>query len=146
MIYRSLNFTDKVAIEVTGFCLKNDTNVNKDIMPIKANSESSLLNLLSLPNLITKKPTAKVKPLLRAFDIVIVCPSVRLGLTILKFSYWLVWHRNRPYPCLNMLMLDFCLGSSHPSLKVCEVKCVPGDPAITCPVLFKGSRSPLLLA
>ena len=27
-----------------------------------------------------------------------------------------------------------------------EVKCVPGDPAITCPVLFKGSRSPLLLA
>ena len=27
-----------------------------------------------------------------------------------------------------------------------EVKCIPGDPAITCPVLFKGSRSPLLLA
>ena len=24
--------------------------------------------------------------------------------------------------------------------------CVPGDPAITCPVLFKGSRSLLLLA
>ena len=26
------------------------------------------------------------------------------------------------------------------------MKCVPGDPAITCPVLFKGSHSPLLLA
>ena len=27
-----------------------------------------------------------------------------------------------------------------------EVKCIPGDPAITCPLLFKGSHSPLLLA
>ena len=26
------------------------------------------------------------------------------------------------------------------------MKCVPGDPAIMCPVLFKGSHSPLLLA
>ena len=26
------------------------------------------------------------------------------------------------------------------------MKCIPGDPAITCPVLFKGSHSPLLLA
>ena len=26
------------------------------------------------------------------------------------------------------------------------VKCVPGDPALSCPVLFKGSRSPLSLA
>ena len=27
-----------------------------------------------------------------------------------------------------------------------KVKCIPGDPTITCPVLFKGSHSPLLLA
>ena len=39
-----------------------------------------------------------------------------------------------------------CLGGSRQSLKVREVKCVPGDPATTCPVLFKGSRSLLLLA
>ena len=26
------------------------------------------------------------------------------------------------------------------------MKCIPGDPAFTCPVLFKGSRSLLLLA
>ena len=67
-------------------------------------------------------------------------------LTILKFSYSLVRHYIRQYSCLNKLTLFFCLGSSHPSLKVHEVKCVPGDPALTCPVLFKGSRSLLLLA
>ena len=43
-------------------------------------------------------------------------------------------------------MLCFCLGSSRQVLKVREVKCVPGDPALMCPVLFKGSRSPLSLA
>ena len=42
-------------------------------------------------------------------------------------------------------MLCFCLGGSRPSLKVREVKCVPGDPAITCPVLFKGSCSLLVI-
>ena len=69
-------------------------------------------------------------------------PLVQLGLTIclVKSSYFLMRHR------LYKITLLFCLGSSHPSLKVREVKCVPGDPATTCPVLFKGSRSPLLLA
>ena len=43
-------------------------------------------------------------------------------------------------------MLCFCFGGSHQGLKVREVKCIPGDPAITCPVLLKGSCSPLLLA
>ena len=33
------------------------------------------------------------------------------------------------------------LGGSRQSLKVREAKCVPGDPAITCPVLYK--RFPL---
>ena len=71
---------------------------------------------------------------------------VRSGLTILKFPYSLVRHRKRLYTHLNKVTLCFCFGSSHQSLKVREVKCIPGDPAITCPVLFKGSRSPLLLA
>ena len=71
---------------------------------------------------------------------------VRRGLTILKFPYLLVWHRKRLCTRLNKVVLCFCFGSSHQSLKVREVKCVPGDPTIMCPVLFKGSHSPLLLA
>ena len=71
---------------------------------------------------------------------------MRSGLTILKFPYLLVWHCKRLYTRLNKVTLCFCFGSSHQSLKVREVKCIPGDPAITCPVLFKGSCSPLLLA
>ena len=71
---------------------------------------------------------------------------MRPGLTILKFPYLLVRHRKRLCTCLNKVTLCFCFGGSHQSLKVCEVKCIPGDPTITCPVLFKGSHSPLLLA
>ena len=69
-------------------------------------------------------------------------PLVRLGLTIcvVKSSYFLMRHG------ICKIMLLFCLGGSRPSLKVHEVKCIPGDPATTCPVLFKGSHSPLLLA
>ena len=69
-------------------------------------------------------------------------PLVRLGLTVcvVKCSYFLVRHR------VSKIMLLFCLGSSRQSLKVHEVKCVPGDPATTCHVLFKGSCSLLLLA
>ena len=77
---------------------------------------------------------------------VIVCPLVWLGLTILKFSYLLVRHHKRLCMRLNKVMLCFCVGSSRQSLKVHDLKCVPRDPAITCPVLFKGSRSPLSLA
>ena len=40
----------------------------------------------------------------------------------------------------------FGFGSSHVSLKVREAVCVPGDPDITHPSLFKGARSPLVLA
>ena len=80
------------------------------------------------------------------WEIVIVCPLVRLGLTILKFSYLLVRHRKWLYTRLNKVTLCFCFGGSRQSLKVREVKCIPGDPAITCPVLFKGSCSPLSLA
>ena len=71
---------------------------------------------------------------------------MRLGLTILKFSYLLVWHRKRLYSWFNRVTPCFWFGGSRQSLKVREVKCVPGDPAIMCPVLFKGSRSPLSLA
>ena len=69
-------------------------------------------------------------------------PLVRLGLSIcvVKCSYFLVRHR------VCKITLLFCFGSSHQSLKVREVKCVPGDPATRCPVLFKGSCSLLLLA
>ena len=55
-------------------------------------------------------------------------------------------HRKQLCTWLNKVTLCFCVGGSCQSLKVREVKCVPGDPAITCPVLFKGSRSPLSLA
>ena len=69
-------------------------------------------------------------------------PLVRLGLSIciVKCSYFLVRHR------VYKIMLLFCLGGSCQSLKVREVKCIPGDPATMCPVLFKGSRSLLSLA
>ena len=69
-------------------------------------------------------------------------PLVRLGLTmcVVKCSYFLVRHR------VSKITLLFCLGGSRQSLKVCKVKCVPRDPATMCPVLFKGSRSLLLLA
>ena len=69
-------------------------------------------------------------------------PLVWLGLTmcVVKCLYFLVRHR------VSKITLLFCLGGSRQSLKVREVKCVPGDPATTCPVLFKGSHSLLLLA
>ena len=69
-------------------------------------------------------------------------PLVRLGLTIrvVKCSYFLVRHR------VYKIMLLFCVGGSRQSLKVRKVKCIPRDPATMCPVLFKGSRSLLLLA
>ena len=69
-------------------------------------------------------------------------PLVRLGLTmcVVKCLYFLVRHR------VSKIMLLFCLGGSHQSLKVHEVKCIPGDPATMYPVLFKGSHSLLLLA
>ena len=69
-------------------------------------------------------------------------PLVRLGLTIyvVKCSYFLVRHR------VCKITLLFCLGGSRQSLKVREVKCIPRDPATTCPVLFKGSCSIMLLA
>ena len=68
------------------------------------------------------------------------------GLTIVKFPYLLVQHCKWLYTHLTKVTLCFHFGGSHQSLKVREVKCVPRDPAIMCPVLFKGSHSPLLLA
>ena len=61
-------------------------------------------------------------------------PLVQLGLTmsVVKCLYFLVWHR------VSKITLLFYLGSSRQSLKVREVKCIPGDPTTTCPVLFKG--------
>ena len=69
-------------------------------------------------------------------------PLARRGLTmcVVNCLYSLVRHR------VSKITLLFCLGSSRHSLKVHEVKCVPGDPPTMCPVLFKGSGSLLLLA
>ena len=71
---------------------------------------------------------------------------VRSGLTIVKFPYLLVRHCKRLYMRLNKVTLCFCFGGSHQGLKVRKVKCIPRDPTIMCPVLLKGSCSPLLLA
>ena len=69
-------------------------------------------------------------------------PLVWHGLTmcVVNCSYFLVRHR------VSKIMLLFCLGSSCQSLKVREVKCVPGDPTTMFPVLFKGSHSLLCYA
>ena len=40
----------------------------------------------------------------------------------------------------------FEFGGSRATLRVCEAVCVPRDPTITCPCLFKGARFPSLLA
>ena len=40
----------------------------------------------------------------------------------------------------------FGFGGSRVSLKVHEAVCVPGDPTITCPRLFKGAHSLSVLA
>ena len=40
---------------------------------------------------------------------------------------------------------QFRLGGSRENLKVHEAVYIPGDPAIMCPSLFKGSRSLLVL-
>ena len=78
--------------------------------------------------------------------IVIVCPLGAVWAYYIKVPYLLVRHRKRLCTRLNKVTLCFSFGGSRQSLKVREVKCVPGDPAITCPVLFRGSRSPLSLA
>ena len=77
---------------------------------------------------------------------VIVCPLGAVWAYYIKVPYLLVRHHKWLYTLLNKVMLCFSFGSSRQSLKVHEVKCVTGDPAIRCPVLFKGSRSPLSLA
>ena len=77
---------------------------------------------------------------------VIVCPLGAVWAYYIKVPYLLVRHHKRLYTRLNKVTLCFSFGGSRQSLKVCEVKCIPGDPAITCPVLFKGSCSPLSLA
>ena len=69
-------------------------------------------------------------------------PVVRRGLTILRCKVFVL--SSAASYILNNAPL--CLGGSRQSLKVRAVKCVPGDPATMCPILFKGSRSLLLLA
>ena len=77
---------------------------------------------------------------------VIVCPLGAVWAYYIKVPYLQVRHHKWLFMRLNKLMPRSSFGGSCQSLKVREVKCVPGDPAITCPVLFKGSRSPLSLA
>ena len=83
-----------------------------------------------------------ISPFVDSFT-VIVCPLGAVWAYYIKVLYLLVRHRKRLSTWLNKVMLCFSFGGSHQILKVREVKCVPGDPAITCPVLFKGSRSRL---
>ena len=77
---------------------------------------------------------------------VIVCPLGAVWAYYIKVPYLLVRHHKRLSTRVNKVTLCFSFGSSRQSLKVNEVKCIPGDPALTCPVLFKRSRSPLSLA
>ena len=73
---------------------------------------------------------------------VIVLAVVRRGLTILRCKVFML--SSAASYILNNAPL--CLGGSRQSLKVRAVKCISGDPATMWPVLFKGSRSLLLLA
>ena len=73
---------------------------------------------------------------------VIVLPVVQHGLTIFPCKVF-IFSSTASYILNNA---PLCLGGSRQSLKVRAVKCIPRDPATMCPVLFKGSRSPLLLA
>ena len=73
------------------------------------------------------------------------CNSMPLGAAwayYIRFKAFLLL--SAAFVCINNAPL--CLGGSRQILKVREVKCVPGDPATTYPVLFKGPHSPLLLA
>ena len=79
---------------------------------------------------------------------VIVCPQVCVGLTMVKFIYPLVRHScagSTPHKA-KVKYSGFGFGSSHASLKVHEAVCVPGDPAITHPCLFKGAHFLSVLA
>ena len=67
---------------------------------------------------------------------VIVCPLGAVWAYYIKVPYLLVWYHKRLCLRLNKVTLCFSFGGSRQSLKVRQVKCFPGDPAITCPVLF----------
>ena len=64
------------------------------------------------------------------------------------FVYPLVWHSwaGRTLCKAKVKYSGFGFGGSHASLKVREAACVPGDPAIMCPCLFKGARFLSVLA
>ena len=78
-------------------------------------------------------------------EIVIVCPLGAVWAYYIKVPYLLVWHCERLYTRLNKVTLCFSFGGSRQNLKVREVKCIPGDPTIMCPVLFKGVPLPTVI-
>ena len=59
---------------------------------------------------------------------------------MVKFIYLLVWHSYAGHTLLKaeVTYSGFGFDGSRASLKVCEAVCVPGDPAIMLPCLFKG--------
>ena len=64
-------------------------------------------------------------------SIVIVCPLGAVCAYYIKGPCLLVRHRKRLFTWLNKVTHCFSFGGSRQSLKVLEVKCIPGDPAIT---------------
>ena len=69
-------------------------------------------------------------------------------LTMVMFVFPLVRHSRagRTLHKAKVKYSGFRFGGSHVSLKVREAVCVPGDPAIMCPCLFKGARFLSVLA
>ena len=67
---------------------------------------------------------------------------------MVMFIFPLVWHSSagRTLHKAKVKYSGFGFGGSCVSFKVYETACVPRDPAITCPGLFKGARSPSVLA
>ena len=67
---------------------------------------------------------------------------------MVMFIFPLVWHgwAGCTLRISKVMYSGFGFGGSCVSLKVREALRVPGDPAIMHPSLFKGARSPLVLA
>ena len=138
---RKIMFDSHIPVKVLS------TNIQRyDLKPSnKYKCKSSQYLDLHVCQCLSKKNNDKQMVCKRA-GIVIVCLLGAVWAYYIKVLYLLVRHHKRLYMQLNKVMLCFSFGGSRQSLKVREVKCIPRDPTIPCPVLFKGSCSPLSLA